>query len=628
MSAATLDHACPISEGKSTMPLVPAKCTNCGSGLDVDSAQAAAICPSCGSAFVVEQAITNYNTTNVTKHEITDSVVTINYAADEFTIVDGVLYDYTGKRKHIFVPDGVTSIGKKVFSGCEDLRSVTLPASVATIGDEAFAYCWLETVEVSPSNTTVFVRDGVLFSDCGARLVLAFSPSSEYAIPDSVTSVDATAFRYCRSLTSVTIPDSVTSIGDDAFYGCESLTSIVIPDSVTSIGDPAFSSCKSLESVTIGSSVTSIGDRFRRCESLESVTIGSSVTSIGDVAFWGCKSLKSVTIPDSVTSIGDDAFYGCESLTSIFIPDSVTSIGERVFSSCESLKSVTIGSSVTSIGERVFSSCESLKSVTIPDSVTSIGDYAFYGCESLKSVTIGSSVTSIGDYAFYGCKSLTSVTIPDSVTSIGESAFSSCSSLGPVDIGYGVTNIQRLTFDPNSQLRFAVPPHLAGHHAFRFHNVRIKATTPAAWHPDSAGIVPVVQPTDQQTGAPVRSAVAPTTGSQRQVGSTRRGCGCAALVVFGLLFMLSVVAAFQACSSDSVSASAYRPGASSDWSGSGGGSTGGYRSSSGYGESAYDCDGDGTLDCDTDAYRDLAGGISFATGTGYAGPDGSLTAVS
>ncbi len=43
------------------MPLVPAKCTNCGDTINVDDQKDAAICPSCGAAFIVEKAITNYN---------------------------------------------------------------------------------------------------------------------------------------------------------------------------------------------------------------------------------------------------------------------------------------------------------------------------------------------------------------------------------------------------------------------------------------------------------------------------------------------------------------------------------------------------------------------------------------
>ena len=54
------------------MPLVKAKCTNCGGTLQVDSEKKAAICPYCKEAYVVEEAINNYvtynntyNTTNV-----------------------------------------------------------------------------------------------------------------------------------------------------------------------------------------------------------------------------------------------------------------------------------------------------------------------------------------------------------------------------------------------------------------------------------------------------------------------------------------------------------------------------------------------------------------------------------
>ncbi len=43
-------------------------------------------------------------------------------------------------------------------------------------------------------------------------------------IPNSVTTIGYSAFKYCTSLTSITIPDSVTSIGDYAFSGCTSLT--------------------------------------------------------------------------------------------------------------------------------------------------------------------------------------------------------------------------------------------------------------------------------------------------------------------------------------------------------------------------------------------------------------------
>ncbi|MDO5296273.1 MAG: hypothetical protein Q4F00_06490 [bacterium] len=42
--------------------LVPAKCTSCGDIIQIDRAKDTAICPSCGSAFIVEKAVNNYGT--------------------------------------------------------------------------------------------------------------------------------------------------------------------------------------------------------------------------------------------------------------------------------------------------------------------------------------------------------------------------------------------------------------------------------------------------------------------------------------------------------------------------------------------------------------------------------------
>lgn len=131
-------------------------------------------------------------------------------------------------------------------------------------------------------------------------------------IPNSVTSIGNGAFACCSGLTSVTIPNSVTSIGGFAFACCSGLTSMTIPNSVTNIGGSAFFCCTGLTSVTIPNSVTSIeSSAFWGCSGLTSVKIPDSVTSIGQGAFENCSSLRSVTIPDSVTTLGSSAFDGC-----------------------------------------------------------------------------------------------------------------------------------------------------------------------------------------------------------------------------------------------------------------------------------------------------------------------------
>ena len=44
------------------MGFVAAKCTQCGANIEVDESKEAGVCKYCGTAFVTEKAINNYNT--------------------------------------------------------------------------------------------------------------------------------------------------------------------------------------------------------------------------------------------------------------------------------------------------------------------------------------------------------------------------------------------------------------------------------------------------------------------------------------------------------------------------------------------------------------------------------------
>ncbi len=357
------------------------------------------------------------------------------------SIGDSAFYNCSSLTS-VTIPEGVTSIGNWAFEDCSSLTSVTIPEGVTTIGGRAFEGCSSLVITVSSGNASYASLDGCLFNKDYSTLLAGPGVKDDYVIPSSVTTIGDYAFRYCRSLTSVTIPEGVTSIGDRAFEDCSSLTSVTIPASVTTIGDSEFKGVapKVLTATRVPSGMSK--------EKLTSVTIPKGVTSIGDGAFEDCGSLTSVTIPSSVTSIGKDAFYYCWSLTSVTIPEGVTSIGERAFFDCNLLTSVTIPEGMTSIGDEAFEDCNLLTSVKIPSSVTSVGKRAFAFCNSLTSVTISSSVTSIGSFAFTGVapkvltaawvpsgmstENLTTVMIPEGVTSIGDYAFSYCSVLTTV----------------------------------------------------------------------------------------------------------------------------------------------------------------------------------------------------
>lgn len=137
---------------------------------------------------------------------------------------------------------------------------------------------------------------------------------------------DAVLTKYTGKGGDVVIPDGVVEIGTDAFRWNKTIRTVTLPDSITGIGSGAFCDCSALSSVTIPGSVKRIGfGAFRRCEALTSVVLTEGTEELCGDCFSNCHSLKSVVIPQSVRKIMDGPlgdFNGCDSVTIICVEDS------------------------------------------------------------------------------------------------------------------------------------------------------------------------------------------------------------------------------------------------------------------------------------------------------------------
>ena len=68
------------------------------------------------------------------------SIMSVSAANADFTVIDGILYAYTGKDDTVTIPNGVYRIADGAFSGNTDIRSVNL-SSVTMVGNRAFCDC-------------------------------------------------------------------------------------------------------------------------------------------------------------------------------------------------------------------------------------------------------------------------------------------------------------------------------------------------------------------------------------------------------------------------------------------------------------------------------------------------------
>lgn len=425
--------------------------------------------------------------------EIENAIIPETYTKDGVTYpVVEIAYRAFGENanlKTVTIPNSIKSIGNSAFYNCSGLTSITIGNSVTSIGSEAFRYCsnlnkvivsdlaaWC-SISFAGFDSNPLYNAPHLYSDEETEI-------TDLIIPNGVTSIGNYAFSHCSSLISATIPNSVESIGESAFSGCFIIKAFWLGNTppsgysnvdarVNYVSNNQYWLSNQLQYPFLSSMFTVDGIVYipvspsdRTCDVVDciysdenkDVTISSkvinkgvemSVIDIKPYAFYYNDYIQSLNLSNA-GQIESYAFYDCDSLQTADIANT-GDIGSQAFYDCSNLQTANIANT-GDIGSQAFYNCSNLQTATLGESVTGILSSAFYGCSDLPEMTIPNSVTSLGESTFYGCSSLESVSIGRGVPSLPKNVFYGCSSLSSLYIPNNITSIGDYAFQRCSSL--------------------------------------------------------------------------------------------------------------------------------------------------------------------------------
>lgn len=375
-------------------------------------------------------------------YELTD--IQVESGNPAYLSENGVLYDadktillhYPRVKKDdtLTIPSSLRYIGEYVFEGCDYLTTI-----------EWNAVNFQDFISSSDAPnckyvSTLVIGEGV--EHIPAYLCNKFSSTlRSLTIPSTVTSVGQDAFAECGNLT-VYKNYSQLRLPDFLITNSPNLKELVSP-----ITGFYFFSLEDLSSITGLKSliVHSAGEYYNwiydcilsfanlqqntlTCFDIESISTYYD-TFIPDKCFLDFTLLETAKVPNNLVSIGYRAFENCRALREVTIPATVTEIDDSAFDNCRSLSAVHFGGSTEEQADDPAASQCALQR---------IGNWAFYNCHQLQELNIPEGVTEIGDAAFYGCSYLEDLVLPSSLQTIGDNGFSLCSKLGRIIVNAAV----------------------------------------------------------------------------------------------------------------------------------------------------------------------------------------------
>ena len=173
--------------------------------------------------------------------------------SDNVEKIDSYAFNWVNNMQSLIIGKNVTSIGSYGFWHCDNLKSVTLKNSNDCWGLTSFGECANWTEIYIDDNSSYKVEDNILYSADGKTLKLCpRGRTGDFVIPETVETIDQSAFAYTWSLSSISMTDNTKQINTSAFNSSR-INSIIIGKNIKNIGTGSFNNCSNLKNVTIDS---------------------------------------------------------------------------------------------------------------------------------------------------------------------------------------------------------------------------------------------------------------------------------------------------------------------------------------------------------------------------------------
>ena len=186
-------------------------------GVLFDREENALVCYPCkksGTEYQIPDGISCINTRAFTGNKELEKIV----IPDSMTEIKDAGLSSCSNLKEASLPEGIATLGRDIFSFDSGLTSLYLPASLSDCDKEFLGGTKFTSIEIAPENAALKEENQTIFTADEKTLIRHYdTSSSEYTVPDGVEEITNTGFESCKNLQSITLPDSAKTFGEYTF---------------------------------------------------------------------------------------------------------------------------------------------------------------------------------------------------------------------------------------------------------------------------------------------------------------------------------------------------------------------------------------------------------------------------